>query len=155
MSASRQAQDCTHLQLAALQIWDYISGKLKKDLQYQAEEQFMLHDTAVLALAFSSNSDILVSGSQDGKIKVGCTMDLVEKAHCLVVLLVKRRDCTFMHSEPCCHAMPGCWAPDKCPCHAGALCPSGFVRSARKPHICRLDSVIAASHGLVFVLLCL
>ena len=75
MLASRQAQDCTHLQLAALQIWDYISGKLKKDLQYQAEEQFMLHDTAVLALAFSSNSDILVSGSQDGKIKVGCTMD--------------------------------------------------------------------------------
>ena len=68
------AQGCTNLQPPALQIWDYISGKLKKDLQYQAEEQFMLHDTAVLALAFSSNSDILVSGSQDGKIKVGCTV---------------------------------------------------------------------------------
>ena len=80
-----------------MQIWDYISGKLKKDLQYQAEEQFMLHDTAVLALAFSSNSDILVSGSQDGKIKVSYAVDLVEIAHCLLVLLVKR-------SEPCCHA---------------------------------------------------
>lgn len=96
-TAGLHAQDCTPSQLPALQIWDYISGKLKKDLQYQAEEQFMLHDTAVLALAFSSNSDILVSGSQDGKIKVSYAVDLVEIAHCLLVLLVKR-------SEPCCHA---------------------------------------------------
>ena len=89
ISASMHSQDCTNLQLPALQIWDYISGKLKKDLQYQAEEQFMLHDTAVLALAFSSNSDILVSGSQDGKIKVGCAINVVEEAPCLVVQLVK------------------------------------------------------------------
>ena len=93
-------QACMHrtapiYSLLLLQIWDYISGKLKKDLQYQAEEHFMLHDTAVLALAFSSNSDILVSGSQDGKIKVGCTIDFVEKAHCLVILLAKRVGCTL------------------------------------------------------------
>ena len=47
-----------------------MSGKLKKDLQFQADEQFMMHDTAVLALAFSRDSELLVSGSQDGKIKV-------------------------------------------------------------------------------------
>lgn len=55
---------------AALQVWDFISGRLKKDLQYQADEQFMMHDTAVLALNFSRDSELLVSGSQDGKLKV-------------------------------------------------------------------------------------
>ncbi|KAJ0928612.1 hypothetical protein HanRHA438_Chr04g0196021 [Helianthus annuus] len=35
-------------------VWDHISGNLKKDLQYQAEV----------------NSEMLASGSQDGKIKV-------------------------------------------------------------------------------------
>ena len=29
----------------------------------------MLHDEAVLALAFSQDSDMLASGSQDGKLK--------------------------------------------------------------------------------------
>ena len=53
-----------------LQVWDYVTGKLKKDLQYQADEQFMMHETAVLALNFSRDSELLVSGSQDGKIKV-------------------------------------------------------------------------------------
>ena len=47
-----------------------MSGKLKKDLQYQADEQFMMHDTAILALNFSRDSELLVSGSQDGKLKV-------------------------------------------------------------------------------------
>ena len=52
------------------QVWDFITGKLKRDLQFQADEQFMMHDTAVLALAFSRDSELLASASQDGKVKV-------------------------------------------------------------------------------------
>ncbi|GER37860.1 WD40 repeat-containing protein SMU1, partial [Striga asiatica] len=52
-----------------VEVWDHISGKLKKDLQYQADETFMMHDEAVLCVDFSRDSEMLASGSQDGKIK--------------------------------------------------------------------------------------
>lgn len=34
------------------------------------QETFMMHDDAVLCVDFSRDSEMLVSGSQDGKIKV-------------------------------------------------------------------------------------
>ena len=52
------------------QIWDYKLGKLKKDLQYQADDKFLMHEAAVLCLAFSSDSELLVSGDQEGCIKI-------------------------------------------------------------------------------------
>jgi WD40 repeat-containing protein SMU1 len=69
-----------------IEVWDYISGKLKKDLQYQADDSFMMHDDAVLCVDFSRDSEMLASGSQDGKIKVwrirtGQCLRRLERAH--------------------------------------------------------------------------
>ncbi|XP_050378761.1 suppressor of mec-8 and unc-52 protein homolog 1 [Argentina anserina] len=69
-----------------IEVWDYISGKLKKDLQYQADEAFMLHDDPVLCADFSRDSEMLASGDQYGKIKVwrirtGQCLRRLEHAH--------------------------------------------------------------------------
>ncbi|CAI0391004.1 unnamed protein product [Linum tenue] len=75
-----------------IEVWDYMSGKLKKDLQYQADvsalsiETFMMHDDSVLCVDFSRDSEMLASGSQDGKVKVwrirtGQCLRRLERAH--------------------------------------------------------------------------
>ncbi|EOY17409.1 Transducin family protein / WD-40 repeat family protein isoform 3 [Theobroma cacao] len=81
-----------------IEVWDYISGKLKKDLQYQADETFMMHDDPVLCVDFSRDSEMIASGSQDGKIKVwrirtGQCLRRLERAHSQgVTSLVFSRD---------------------------------------------------------------
>ncbi|KAF4349683.1 hypothetical protein F8388_019643 [Cannabis sativa] len=69
-----------------VEVWDCVSGKLNKDLQYQADETFMMHDDPVLCVNFSRDSEVLASGSQDGKIKVwrirsGQCLRRLERAH--------------------------------------------------------------------------
>ncbi|EIE83078.1 hypothetical protein RO3G_07783 [Rhizopus delemar RA 99-880] len=53
-----------------IEIWNHLTGKLRKDLEYQAEEKLMAMDQSVICLNFSSNSELLVSGSTDGKIAI-------------------------------------------------------------------------------------
>ncbi len=45
-------------------------ARSQKDLSYQKEEQFMLHESPVLSVAFSKNGELLCSGDQKGCIKV-------------------------------------------------------------------------------------
>jgi WD40 repeat-containing protein SMU1 len=47
-----------------------MTGKLRKDLSYQNEDNMMLMETGILTLAFSRDSTLLASGSQSGKIKI-------------------------------------------------------------------------------------
>ncbi|KAF7272484.1 hypothetical protein GWI33_014721 [Rhynchophorus ferrugineus] len=69
-----------------IEVWNFTTGKIRKDLKYQAQENFMMMEHAVLCMAFSRDSEMLVSGSQTGRIKVwristGQCLRKIEKAH--------------------------------------------------------------------------
>ncbi|VDN29808.1 unnamed protein product [Gongylonema pulchrum] len=69
-----------------IEVWNYMNGKLRKDLKYQAQDNFMMMDGLVLCLCFSRDSEMLATASMQGKIKVwkvqtGQCLRRIEKAH--------------------------------------------------------------------------
>ncbi|XP_026159547.1 WD40 repeat-containing protein SMU1-like [Mastacembelus armatus] len=69
-----------------IEVWNFNTGKISKDLKYQAQDSFMMMDDAVLCMCFSKDSDLLTTGAQNGKIKVwkiqsGLCLRRFEHAH--------------------------------------------------------------------------
>lgn len=69
-----------------VEVWDYQTAVLRKDLQYQEEGNFMMHEKAVISMSFSKDSDLLASGSNDGRLRIwrvstGQCVRRLESAH--------------------------------------------------------------------------
>jgi len=69
-----------------VEVWDYQTAMLRKDLSYQEEGAFMMHEKAVIGIAFSKDSELLATGAQDGQLKIwrvatGQCVRRYEKAH--------------------------------------------------------------------------
>mmetsp|Transcript_49768 Transcript_49768/g.119305 ORF Transcript_49768/g.119305 Transcript_49768/m.119305 type:complete len:512 (+) Transcript_49768:24-1559(+) len=87
-----------------VEVWDHETGKLRKDLKYQANDELMMHEDAVLSLAWSKDSEIVATGDQGGKIKIwkvrtGQCVRKFERAHVQgVTCLAFSRDSTQLCS---------------------------------------------------------
>lgn len=53
-----------------VEVWDSLTGALKQDLEYQKNEKFMMHETAVLSVAVSPDGVLLATGDKTGTVKV-------------------------------------------------------------------------------------
>jgi WD40 repeat-containing protein SMU1 len=62
-------------QAGFVEVWDYNAGTLRRDLEYQAKDELMLHDNPVIALTFNSDSTLLVTGDAAGILKAWTIAD--------------------------------------------------------------------------------
>ena len=53
-----------------IEVWDFLAGKLRQDLEYQVKENFMFHESAVLSLDVTRDSELLASGASSGELKI-------------------------------------------------------------------------------------
>ena len=53
-----------------IEVWDFENCTLRMDLEYQAKEELMMHEEAVLCASFGQSGELLATGSQGGKVKV-------------------------------------------------------------------------------------
>ncbi len=69
-----------------IEIWDYVSGRLRKDLHYQQNENMMVMENSVTALKFNDGGTQLASGDDHGQlilwdIKTGKIIRSILTAH--------------------------------------------------------------------------
>jgi WD40 repeat-containing protein SMU1 len=70
-----------------IEIWDYDTCRLKRDLEYQAKEELMMHeDEPIICSGFNREGELLATGGRDGKVKVwkvstGVCLRKFTKAH--------------------------------------------------------------------------
>jgi WD40 repeat-containing protein SMU1 len=77
-----------------VEIWHARTGKLRRDLTYQANDDILMHDCAALCVAFSVDSQLLASGDAKGQLKVwhvpgGKIVRRFERAHQQAILSVR------------------------------------------------------------------
>ena len=53
-----------------VEVWEHASCKLREDLEYQRQDEFMMHESAVISSAFSRDGEFLATGSHGGQVKV-------------------------------------------------------------------------------------
>ncbi|CAL8109869.1 unnamed protein product [Orchesella dallaii] len=69
-----------------IEVWNFTTGKIRKDLKYQAQENYMMMDDPVICLTFSRDSEMLATGGGKGKVKIwklttGQCLRRFDKAH--------------------------------------------------------------------------